>query len=492
MHPTTSIKIVFRPSLKNKNVGNLHVRTITNRKAKFRGLGIQLNKIHWDDAGQTVLPSLKKHYRDYNQKIAEVIKELRDNDSNIEVLKADTAILLHYWYNHIITISNPTTAANQLTAYNTFKLFLISTKSENLKISQLNPTIVKHYQAHLLKDKENSTVKVYLACLKAIVNQAIREQIVTYKVHPFINISTSPSKRKKAKSLDINQIQSFMRVELPENENYYRNMFLFSLFAGGLRIRDLVLLKWQNVIFKDGSIYLNYIQRKTGKHFNSKLSFKALTFLSCALDHTKKEYLEQFQDYIQDINSQVEIIKRLEKYPRFYENNEDNLVAFDDDTVTSFYDVELGEMVTTKLSHEQQQNGFKRDVETRIHYLKDSTYNLLRTIISDYPPQQMIFKIFKKELPTIQKTKQEKNEILNATTKVNRYLKKICVKAEVPVISSHSARHSYAQLLVNENVNVHHVQMLLGHSSLNITQNYIQSLHTSHLDHINDNLANMF
>lgn len=58
--------------------------------------------------------------------------------------------------------------------------------------------------------------------------------------------------------------------------------------------------------------------------------------------------------------------------------------------------------------------------------------------------------------------------VFNST--INYYLKKICLKAQVPVISIHSLRHTHASLLLFAGVSIASVAQRLGHSSISTTQ----------------------
>lgn len=49
-------------------------------------------------------------------------------------------------------------------------------------------------------------------------------------------------------------------------------------------------------------------------------------------------------------------------------------------------------------------------------------------------------------------------------------MKKICLKAQVPVISIHSLRHTHASLLLFAGVSIASVAQRLGHSSISTTQ----------------------
>lgn len=61
-----------------------------------------------------------------------------------------------------------------------------------------------------------------------------------------------------------------------------------------------------------------------------------------------------------------------------------------------------------------------------------------------------------------------KNRVFNST--INNRLKVLCNKADVPIISVHSLRHTHASLLLFANVSIASVANRLGHSSMTTTQ----------------------
>ncbi|NKC60173.1 site-specific integrase [Vagococcus fluvialis] len=61
-----------------------------------------------------------------------------------------------------------------------------------------------------------------------------------------------------------------------------------------------------------------------------------------------------------------------------------------------------------------------------------------------------------------------KSRVFNST--INNRLKVLCDKADVPIISVHSLRHTHASLLLFANVSIASVANRLGHSSMTTTQ----------------------
>jgi len=103
-----------------------------------------------------------------------------------------------------------------------------------------------------------------------------------------------PSKKEK---LDLVEIQKMEDLKLFPNEFIFhvRNAFIFSLYNAGIRIGDLLQLKWCN-IQEDGR--LEYFMGKTGKERSIKLLPPALKILKLYESSKEKEtdYIFPFLD----------------------------------------------------------------------------------------------------------------------------------------------------------------------------------------------------
>ena len=61
-----------------------------------------------------------------------------------------------------------------------------------------------------------------------------------------------------------------------------------------------------------------------------------------------------------------------------------------------------------------------------------------------------------------------KDRVFNST--INYHLKALCTKANIPIITIHSLRHTHASLLLFAGVSIASVATRLGHSSMTTTQ----------------------
>lgn len=85
-----------------------------------------------------------------------------------------------------------------------------------------------------------------------------------------------------------------------------------------------------------------------------------------------------------------------------------------------------------------------------------------------------------------------KQAVSRKTALVNKLLKKVAKKVGVEKpLTTHIARHSFAQTLVDGDVPVKIIQELLGHTSLAITERYINGLNTDKADKVMMSMPNL-
>jgi site-specific recombinase XerD len=82
------------------------------------------------------------------------------------------------------------------------------------------------------------------------------------------------------------------------------------------------------------------------------------------------------------------------------------------------------------------------------------------------------------------------NQISAKTALINKYLKSIATKAEISKkITTHTARHSFADIARQKTDNIYNLSKTLGHSSLKVTKAYLSSFDEKAVD---DTLDSMF
>jgi integrase/recombinase XerD len=127
----------------------------------------------------------------------------------------------------------------------------------------------------LAKNRSITTVGIYLRPLRAIINQAIEEGEFSREVYPFGKRRYQiPSSRNIKKALTLDEIGRIARFQAIPGTWWERarDMFMFSYFANGINMKDILKLKYANI---DGE-YVRFVRAKT--HRTNRSNSTSISF----------------------------------------------------------------------------------------------------------------------------------------------------------------------------------------------------------------------
>lgn len=251
---------------------------------------------------------------------------------------------------------------------------------KGLSFAEITPAFLKNYESWMLKNNKSiTTVGIYLRSLRAIYNL----QGIDASLYPFgagKSKYSIPASNNIKKALTMDEISLIYNFSAPERSNLDRakDYWLFLYLCNGMNVKDLCLLKWQDI---EGNM-LKYNRAKT------KRTKKNAKLIQVSL---KTEALEIIYKWGQpSINKDSYIFPHL-------------------------------------------QAGMSPEIE--------------RTIV--------------KQL----------------TKTINKYIRQIALKVGINKhITTYFARHSFATILKRENVSISFISEALGHSSMQVTESYLDSL----------------
>lgn len=122
---------------------------------------------------------------------------------------------------------------------------------------------------YLSRGLSQNGLAVYLRTIRAIFNRAIKDGYVGKEHYPFDNykIKTKPTRKR---AIGFNEIKKLVDLEIDSKDSLFnaRNFFLISFNMMGAPFIDLAFLKVENI----KADRIHYTRRKTGKHFNIKIT----------------------------------------------------------------------------------------------------------------------------------------------------------------------------------------------------------------------------
>lgn len=162
---------------------------------------------------------------------------------------------------------------------------------ESLFFSEIDLSFIRRYKAFCstyLNHKER-TITNQLIFIRTVYNSAIKEGIANKKNYPFggdgETIRIKGSMKIGLTKAEVEKIE-LLKVEQGSNMWHTKNVWLFSFYFAGIRITDVLNLKWSDFI----DDRLVYVMHKNEKPVSLKVPDKALNIIA----HYKKN--KQSQD----------------------------------------------------------------------------------------------------------------------------------------------------------------------------------------------------
>lgn len=151
-------------------------------------------------------------------------------------------------------------------------------KRERLYFDDITVSLMKDFQQYLLDDCKNqiNTVNANLKVIRRLIADAIAEELMPVDKNPFnkIKLRFQPTKREFLLDDELEKIENLDLVKTYQI-NHHRNMFVFSAYACGIRIADLLLMRWENI----SGDHLHFQIRKNQEQLGIKLPIKAQAIL---------------------------------------------------------------------------------------------------------------------------------------------------------------------------------------------------------------------
>ncbi len=319
-----SIKLVLRVNQEDKTGHSpLYIRVIKDRKAKFITTGVKLKQSEWDDSKQKI----KKNHTNSARMNAFLVQKIADAEGTVadherkrksvsarklkEVIKGkDMANFFEYAYNRCERIKGTVSVGT----YKNYKQYVGKFEKfighREVYFDDITVTTLKDYINHMSNNLKNgaTTIHYSLLILSVMFRDAQREEVIPETIYPFSKVRI---KRDKGKRLYLNkeQIEKLrtLKIEYKGKDSVFRDMFIFAVYAGGLRFSDVVSLKWKNYNEKEQRISKDI--RKTKRTHNFKIGQMAIDILN-----QYKTIKPKPNDFVFPIIEDVELFDTNEEY----------------------------------------------------------------------------------------------------------------------------------------------------------------------------------
>lgn len=315
----SSLKIVLRNKQNADGTFPLAMRVTIDRKSSYIYLGHSIRKADWDAAAQKVKKShpnpaqlnnfILSKKAEANDKMLNTAAHNKDVSSKAvrRQIKPQEGISFFAQAKVYCDELEKTGRFNQkssdLPRINCFRKFL---GGSDINFAEINTGLLQKFRAYLIgtRNVTERTVVNHFVVIRTIFNRAIASGLVEQKYYPFGKGKISikfPDTMKIGLTTD--EIKTLQSLELSGGENHSRNLFLTSFYFAGMRISDVLRLKWSD--FQNDRLY--YAMGKNLKTGSLKVPDKVM------------EILEQ---YPRGVNAHDLVFHDLAKLPDLSKANE--------------------------------------------------------------------------------------------------------------------------------------------------------------------------
>jgi len=297
-----SVKVILYEHKKLKDGSHpILIQLIKDRKRKTISTGHSALKSQWNKKSdlpnskhpnQSLLTSRIKRIKTDINDIVLTLENKRKPFNVEDIINAfkrkKTDITFQEYCNQLVNSLKESGKTGNSNAY------LYCSKSVNsfigdkeILLDEIDYKFVKNYKEYLQKkeqivnkgtDKEyikklsDNGISFYLRTLRAIINKAIKDDLIDETSYPFKNISIKSQKtRKRAVNKDVIKMVEELDVSKEENLQFWKDLFMFSFYNRGMNFVDMAFLKVKNI----ENARLNYTRQKTGQQFSIKITEKA-------------------------------------------------------------------------------------------------------------------------------------------------------------------------------------------------------------------------
>jgi integrase/recombinase XerD len=272
-------KIILRKKQNKDGTYPLTIRLTKDRRTSFIHLGKHLNEVDWDEKEHRVKKShpnserlnnfLLKKLSEANNKLLEM--ETEKNDVSVKSvknkLKPTVGSTFFLQAKHYIDELTKNGKFNRVSAdkprIERFKEFL---KGEDISFTDITVPLLDRFKTYLISTREirERTAINHLVLIRSVFSQAIKAGIVDPKHYPFGKgkvIIKFPDSIKVGLSIEEVIKMEDLNLEIGSYNNHARNIWLFAFYFAGMRISDVLRLKWKD--FQDDR--LHYSMGKNAK-----------------------------------------------------------------------------------------------------------------------------------------------------------------------------------------------------------------------------------
>ena len=286
-------KIVFRTDKENKN-GEcpVHIRIIKFRKVRYLSTGKMIHKDKWDYKNNCVKSKVKGSVRinaELNTKLGDVQSEIADLETKGRSITSKQIKEKVYgkepenFFNYAFEVIQEPLKEGKIGSHKMYEGILSKLEEHvghrELYFDDITPNFLRKFEIFLRDKKKNkvNTIHNNLKFMRKIFNHAFRHDVITYDKNPFLKYKLKQERSDRV-YLTEEELKAFEEVKTTPGTRLelHKDMFVFASNAGGIRISDLLLMRWESF---DGERITIQV-KKTSDTLSIKLPNKAIEIIN--------------------------------------------------------------------------------------------------------------------------------------------------------------------------------------------------------------------
>lgn len=327
------VSIIFKKKKSKDNFLYCYVRVYnkTSHKTKLISTGFKFleKEVNW--GGKTAkekntnkIKRLKgKYIKDINTESSEMndlienkldkVRNDIDNSHSPHLDSEDFIVFVKSYARRLKTLKKFGTYNGYSTFIKDLKEYALSRNKSTIKFNDINKTLVLDFQDYLdEKGLKDSTIQTRMYKFKKMVEKAIDEDIFITRKNPFFRYSNRVKPTKKPilteeelkKIINTPPLRNSIRsgyIYL-DDEGYEslhpieisRLMFLFQFFSNGMRVSDILFLRWKNFNINNETKEIKYDMFKTETTCRIGLNDHLVSILKHFVD--KNDYFSAYEE----------------------------------------------------------------------------------------------------------------------------------------------------------------------------------------------------
>ena len=287
-----SISVIYRKDKMNEQgLAPIYIRLTKNRRTSYIATDLRIEERYWDPKNKKLRPGYPNNneantylnglvYQLQGESLREqtenragsvrTLKEKITGDKSISFFEVAQGLLDRYKSNRKIgTHDKCRSIVNKIREF---------ARTDKLTLQEIDNKFLARFERHLRDDLGNKTNTVHkdMKFIRRVFNAAYRQGLVEHNQSPFLRyeIKVEKTVRDHLREDELNLLETLVLVP-GSRLDLHRDMFVFASYTGGLRVSDVLLLRWSCF---DGT-HLRLTIRKTSAQHTLKVPNASLAII---------------------------------------------------------------------------------------------------------------------------------------------------------------------------------------------------------------------